>query len=54
MYDLEQPQPNKMYGYDVKVETISGKVTQLVDMKNIENVSSEGSVIEATVDSWFF
>lgn len=54
MYDLNLPQVNEMYGYNVKVQTINNKVNNLIDVKNTENFLGEGATIENTQDSWFY
>lgn len=54
MYDLNEPQPNKMYGVDVKVQSVNNKVNKLIDVNSTKEFKSKGATVESTQDSWFF
>lgn len=52
--NANSPQPNKMYGFDVKTMYRTDKRIDLVDITTTDDFQAEGGVVEATVDSWFF
>ncbi|NLL06881.1 MAG: alpha/beta hydrolase [Clostridiaceae bacterium] len=52
--NANSPQPNKMYGFDVKTMYQTSKSLELVDVTTTEDFQAEGAVVEATIDSWFF
>jgi dienelactone hydrolase len=55
IYDLRAPQPDKLYGYGVKVLNSAAGAVPLVDLGNLgANVSTEGAEIGVVVDSWFY
>lgn len=52
--DKYSPQPNKMYGFDVKTLFTAPGAVDLADTGTTEGFVGEGVSVEATVDSWFF
>ena len=51
MYDLNLEQPNKIYGCDVKIQSVNNKVNKLIDVKSFK---SKNATVESTQDSWFY
>lgn len=48
------PQPNKMYGFDVKTLYKSNQSVDLIDVSTANNFKAIDAKVEATVDSWFY
>ena len=54
MYDLNLEQPNKIYGCDVKIQSVNNKVNKLIDVKSTKAFKSKNATVESTQDSWFY
>ncbi|MNJ38623.1 Alpha/beta hydrolase family protein [compost metagenome] len=52
--NIHNPQPDKMYGLDVKSMFRSEQAVDLVDVDTTDDFIAEGAIIEATTDSWFY
>lgn len=54
IYDLNKPQPNKMYGKDVKVQSINNKVNKVINTDSLDEFKGMEATIEEAQDSWFY
>ena len=54
IYDLNKPQPNKMYGKDVKVKSINNKVNNVINIDSVDEFKGVEAAIENLQDSWFY
>lgn len=52
--NANSPQPNKMYGFDVKTMYRTSKRLELADVTTTDDFQAEGADMEATIDSWFY
>ncbi|NMA68027.1 MAG: alpha/beta hydrolase [Desulfitobacterium sp.] len=50
----QTPQPNKMYGFDVKTMYKANSSVSLMDANSLASLQGEGVQMERKIDSWFF